>query len=69
MDKVTLNLLPVCVCKHIFTDLRVIEEFNRVGDVTFRYYRFIPYKCPNCGKIIKSVEYKDIMGKDDVVCY
>ena len=69
MDKVTLKLSPICVCKYVFTDLKIIKEFNKVGDVVFHYYRFVPYKCPNCGKIIESVEYDNIVEKGDVICY
>lgn len=63
-EKVSLMMMPVCICGHVFNDLRleylgmpVIHSGTkyRVGDVP----KFVPYKCPSCHREIQSVRARD----------
>lgn len=55
-DGVTLKLLPVCECGHVFTKLKIKEAKCNINKKNY-YARhiIIPYQCPNCGKIIEDI--------------
>lgn len=60
IDKPTvqLGMFPVCECGYVFLDDIVIyKDIREVQRVRCPEHFFQPWKCPNCHKIIDSVEY------------
>ena len=66
---VKLKLLPVCECGYVFRDGIVIEKTINVIDkikdsdsvIKYPKYSINPPMCPNCKRMIESVEYNNII--------
>ena len=69
-ESVSLFMMPVCVCGHIFRDLKLIKEESIPLDPSFAIgftlpkSHFEPCYCPDCGRRIETVLVKDLKPDD-----
>lgn len=63
-DTVSLMMMPVCACGHIFNDLRVETERCEIPKdselILYKKWTFIPNQCPSCNRIIAEVRAREL---------
>ena len=73
-EKVSLMMMPVCVCGYVFQDLRLEPEECDLAlktsiQTTFKSKKFFPYKCPGCDRIIENVRARSFNENDSSVVF
>ncbi len=69
-EEVTLFMMPVCICGHIFRDLKLISVPYKGNCILHgQYSEFEPPTCPSCGRWIKGVQTRsfDLGGDGEII--